>query len=1388
MFCKRPADILLLCTGALLILATTPPAPASPFGVTADAGRSDLRLDYEGCTDSYYRIQSSPSLTGTWSVVEFQLGRDEWMSWVDPGVVATDEFRIYRIGRVPLTNSLDYDGDRLGDAYELSHASLDVRDPDVDSDRLLDGDEVYAYGTSPSSPYSGADLYYTFATNAQGWSAETGAYGLASVVWSSTGHPDGGGLAITPAAGSGYGDYYIRDGSLLDHQNVLARPIGRAWFFLPADAPPDSVRVQFWIKSVADGWQTHYDDLLHALQPGQWTLVSWDMSAVSTQVLADVDEWAVKMTWEDRTTWSGTVLMDTVHTVADLPVPQLAPAITSVSPSSNTVAQYERFELAVALTNVYGLNPYDPDDVNLEASFTSPSGVVWKMCGFYLEDEEDAYSRGRWKVRFAPNEPGTWSCQVRVGNRLGTNTASASTFLCVAGVCHGWVRVSSRDPHYLEQQDGTPFYGIGYCRPYDADDEGLFADAQEHGVNLLHWWMAPWDTLLTVKAVEAGRESSSFYTYEQGRAREIDRIIGHAEKYGVKLVFTIWTHDALRDFNFHKFRSNGSWQKAFDQKVYEPERYINAFSELDEPAKSQKFFHDEKYIKHQEHLYRYIIARWGYSEAVGMWALASEMFGTTADSRNCVRYQDPMWVTNKGGLVGLDPYENMDTNQCDGADYTIPWITFINDYFKAHDPFGHPTTASGATDEYWDDGFGVVDIPQIHSYADTFSWITPPITFAKYHHYLGANYNKPSFMGETGSWKWRIYQPDFLRACMWPALCSGAAVTPMMWTVPAFGQYCDPIMGPWSQDMADEAQLFSEFIRGIDFPLLHLAPAAVSASDPGDAAPAVIENFEGALSPNWHLFGTGAVAMAVSASHTSEGSHSLRLDLDMDTWANMTNPASGIYNFTLNYNWSSYWPDGTLRLDVFIPELYHPTNNPDGFLTGINRDLRSIVEIAVEGEDGQWRWYSTRTEYSAEHEGWKKLTLGMWYNLEFRLEEIPTAYQAARIRGIKIWFGDAGILRGPVYIDNIAVGRYPYNTWGMVSSNRQFGIAWIQDRQWTNTLNRNAVFQMQGVQPGRYNVEWWNSRRDGINSAGNLDAPTGTLAVADVPDFQKDVALKIRRIGDIGTTIHDVSVGAVSQLEWVVRSQSRRVNVVIVNQGTANENCDVSLTDVTDGRGVGTNHVTANAGQTRSTSFTWSDTNASVGTHSLRVFIAPVGGETDTGDNELTTKVKVLAAAPPWDPCDRLRRWAPITSLSDARALRVSTNRFTEGRESFLLDYGSPLNYYVSMGFDNVLENWSNRTSIAFDLYNEGSANSVQFQMRTGNNWAWYYSSWSGLNSGWNTNLTFYFGSNTWEREEGTNHSWNVRAGGLEAMQLIYIKIVGHTNAGAAYIDNIRLR
>ena len=1256
---------------------------------------------------------------------------------------------------------------------------------------------------------------YGFTESTEGWTTEDWGGGHAILSWTNTmGNPGPGALVVTPLAGASYGKFYIKDWAQVENENCYYRPIYRARIWVPTNGPANvhhAILASLVMRSSSDSWQYGHQSQSFMLTPGQWNLVSWDMSSLPMSLLSDVDEWGLEIVWPNRDAWSGSILVDSIEQVGR--APSAAPAISGVTVSTNTVGRYQKVELTVGLNNVLGLNPYDPHMVDLRATFTSPSGKVWRVNGFYMEDAGDTYGQGTWRVRFAPNELGSWTYQATVSNDQGTNTGSSGSFTCVASDHHGWVRTSDDDGHYLEHEDDTPFLGIGYCRPWDGDDEGFFREAEEHGINMIHWWMAPWDTMLTVKPAdptEAWREKSSYDTYEQGRAAELDRVVGHAEKHNVKLVWTIWPHDAIRDFNHHKWRLNGSWAKAKDHKFSEPEWYLNAFSDLDDPPRNQKFFYDPVYQEYQSRLYRYIIARWGYSEAIGTWALVSEFFGTFANSLNCIRYQDPLYVTNKTALFGEDPYLNMDTNQCDGNDYTVPWLTYINRFFKTNDPFRHPTTASFATDEYWDQGMSIVDIGQIHVYADLYNWIIPPVTLGKYHHELHEDYDKPSFMGEIGTVEWKLYEPDYTRVTAWPGVCAGAAITPMMWTTPPFSWFGDAKMGPWLGIMSDEMKVLAQFMRDIPVTKLDLRPAQAQTLEPNEPPVTLVESFESGTN-GWQLWGNGIRSGRVVNAHATHGTNAWRLNVNMDTYANMPDPASGIQKYDtqgLVYNWTSYWPHGTVKMDVYIPDFWHPTNNPDGFLLGINKDPRSILEVFTKDASNNVHWYSTTNEYGGgirEAGGWKKLTVGMLWNLELNLSYIPTEYEAAHIIGFKFKFGDVGILRGPIYVDNITAGRYAYNTLAMVSSNGQFAYGWIQDRRWTNTVagNSGATLTLDGLAPGNYHVEWWDTLV-GPRESANAGAPTGRL-VAVAPNFQKDIAFKVRRIGAAGATVHDVAVASVQEYDGVVRNPRQMVEVMLENQGTASEIFNVVLADATAGLGIGTNTVTLSAGASVHTRFWWNClSNPTNGIHVLTATAATVGGETDTADNTLSGRTMVYAQIPPWDPCDRLLRWAPDSNDSDARTLTVTTNHATEGSESFQIYHRSPSKYQAYIGFDQIYEDWSNRTAFVFDLYVADGSTNAQILLRSHTNWLWYWSETVRITNGWNRDLRFSFTNATWTQihwdpvvttngqgKVETNSvaftNYNATCGGREFMQQLYIKVAGYNTDGYVCVDNIRL-
>ncbi|MBN1270515.1 MAG: hypothetical protein JXB04_13075, partial [Kiritimatiellae bacterium] len=97
-----------LTWGLLVFVISVVAVAAQEFGAQLVPLESDVRLDYEADTNSYYRILSRNSLSeGAWSAHRIHLGTNDTEQWTDAGRLAATQW-IYKIERVLLTNSLDY--------------------------------------------------------------------------------------------------------------------------------------------------------------------------------------------------------------------------------------------------------------------------------------------------------------------------------------------------------------------------------------------------------------------------------------------------------------------------------------------------------------------------------------------------------------------------------------------------------------------------------------------------------------------------------------------------------------------------------------------------------------------------------------------------------------------------------------------------------------------------------------------------------------------------------------------------------------------------------------------------------------------------------------------------------------------------------------------------------------------------------------------------------------------------------------------------------------------------------------------------------------------------------------------------------------------------------
>lgn len=412
-------------------------------------------------------------------------------------------------------------------------------------------------------------------------------------------------------------------------------------------------------------------------------------------------------------------------------------SITSVAPSASRVAAYDRLELTVVIDADFN-NPYDPDDIRLDGTFESPSGVQVTVPGFYYRDftlngttaaPTDDWS---WRVRFTPTEPGTWRYQVTASAGDTTQTSDWSEFTATASDNPGFIRVDSRNPHYFAFDSGAPYFPIGENMGWAdgspiADYHQWMGELSAAGGSYIRVWMASWGFGIEWKDTGLGN-----YDLRQDRAFALDQVFNLAHADGIYIMLSLLNHGAWNP------TTNPEW-------VDNPYNVVNG-GMLTQP---QEFMTNPEAIRLWHQRLHYIAARWGYSPNLMTWEWWNEI--------NWTAMVDPALLT--------------------------PWIEESAAYLKTLDPYNHLITHSGSP------------------IGSTSVWGDPTISFTQQHLYnladiqrayhsevpdwLAAYPDKPFIMGEFGTDSSGASTTDMegmgLHIGLWAAPMNGSAGTGMMW-------------------------------------------------------------------------------------------------------------------------------------------------------------------------------------------------------------------------------------------------------------------------------------------------------------------------------------------------------------------------------------------------------------------------------------------------------------------------------------------------------------------------------------------------------------------------------------------------------------------------------
>ncbi len=456
-------------------------------------------------------------------------------------------------------------------------------------------------------------------------------------------------------------------------------------------------------------------------------------------------------------------------------VPAAAPEAPWTSPPHNgalrvgrvvadreTVPRYGTVELTFDLSARYD-NPFDPGQVAVEAEFTTPSGRVERLPGFWYEGFEAEYENGEellsrgdeqcWKVRYTPREVGGHSVTVRARDASGEAASGPLRFRCVESDEGGFVRIAQgRDgPLYLQLDDGKGLFLIGHnVTGYSGRLDEVFRKMADGGENYTRMWMSRWGLGLEWD-LPVGR-------YRMDRAWQVDRLLALARDHGIHIMLCFDTHQDFRQSWLIEGTHAGAPGNPYNSACGGPcETPMDFFS------------NDEAKALYRNRL-RYIIARWGHHPNVLCWEFANELEGWPGAQQN--------------------------------RETVAAWHVEMARYLRENDPFGHPVTSSLWTTEGWPELWNLpgMEIVQSHFYASQHGGYrsdmaaqVEAICRQKLRDYPG----KPHVFGEYGIGagsgdQTRRDDPTgvHLHKGNWAALMSGCASVPVSWW---HGNYIDPM-------------------------------------------------------------------------------------------------------------------------------------------------------------------------------------------------------------------------------------------------------------------------------------------------------------------------------------------------------------------------------------------------------------------------------------------------------------------------------------------------------------------------------------------------------------------------------------------------------------------
>ena len=309
-----------------------------------------------------------------------------------------------------------------------------------------------------------------------------------------------------------------------------------------------------------------------------------------------------------------------------------------IAPSHETIALYEPLTVSIT-TEALDANPFDPDEVRLDARISCPSGRGIELPCCYVGSGTSGW---QWEARFAPMEVGTHTYEFVFAHGSSTSTSGTRSLAVEPSSQGGFLRINPNSIATFRLDSGQLFRGVGENFGWESrqGDRHTYASVlprlAELGCNFIRTWMCPWNLPLEWSTEGLGR-------YDLAVADQLDEVLRLAERHGIYIMLALDYHGVMQPEKDY-WGGNDEWNR-------------NPYSAaLGGPCKDVPdfFVNPEAKSQYKKRL-RYLVARWGFSPHVAAWEFWNEIEHIKAPKEAIVAWHAEM-ATH---LKEIDPYGHL---------------------------------------------------------------------------------------------------------------------------------------------------------------------------------------------------------------------------------------------------------------------------------------------------------------------------------------------------------------------------------------------------------------------------------------------------------------------------------------------------------------------------------------------------------------------------------------------------------------------------------------------------------------------------------------------------------------------------------------------------------